>query len=160
MDKILLRPIRKSDNPILAKIIRDTLTEFKCNRPGTVFADPQTDFLFKQYQNPRTFYFVAELNNEIMGGAGTGLLKGVEDICELQKMYLLPHARGKGIASLLLNSCMEFSRQKGFKKMYLESLKELQSAVDFYNRKGFQFLDQPLLNTGHFSCDVWMIKNL
>lgn len=160
MKKINLRPIQKNDNPSLAKIILDTLTEFGCNRPGTVFADPQTDFLFEQYQNPRSAYYVAEMNNEIVGGAGIGMINGFDDICELQKMYLLPSARRKGIASLLFDQCVDFAKHNGFKKIYLESLNELKTAVTFYNKNGFKFLEQPLLNTGHFSCDVWMIKEL
>ena len=160
MHKIHIRSIKASDNPLLEKIIKDTLTEFGCNRAGTVFADPQTAFLFEQYMHPRTAYFTAELDGEVVGGAGIGLLNGIEDICELQKMYLKPHAREKGIAKQLLVKCIEAAKKNDFKKMYLESLKELKTALHFYELNGFEYLDKPIINTGHFSCDKWMIKSL
>ena len=160
MFKIDIRPIKQSDNVILASIIRSVLTEFNCNRPGTVYADPQTDFLFEQYTHPLSCYFVAELNHEVVGGAGIGLLPGLNDTCELQKMYLLPHSRNKGIARELLMRCTEFAINSGFKRIYLESLKELHNALRFYEMNGFAYLDRPLLNTGHFSCDKWMIKSI
>ena len=34
------------------------------------------------------------------------------------------------------------------------------AANRFYQKWGFRRLDRPLLDTGHFSCDVWYIKDL
>lgn len=157
---LTLRTIQPSDNAALAAIVRNTLTEFDCNKPGTAFADPETDFLFEQFQQERTAYFVAELNGEIIGGSGIGLLKGYDEICELQKMYLLPKARDKGIASQLMQKCIQFAKEKGFKKIYLETMPQLKTAVVFYTKNDFEFLEKPLSQTGHFSCSVWMIKSL
>ena len=42
-----IRPIQPADNPVIAKIIRDTLAEFGANHPGTVYYDPTTDALFE-----------------------------------------------------------------------------------------------------------------
>ena len=42
---IQIRPIAPSDNIALAKVIRDALTEFGANKPGTVYFDPTTDAL-------------------------------------------------------------------------------------------------------------------
>lgn len=158
--QLLIRTIQQSDNAQLAAIVRNTLTEFGCNKPGTAFADPETDFLFEQYQNERTTYFVAVLNDEIVGGAGIGFLKGYNDICELQKMYLKPHARGQGIATQLMQSCIAFATEKNFQQIYLETMTELSIAVQFYQNNGFVFLDKPLSQTGHFSCNIQMIKTL
>jgi putative acetyltransferase len=155
-----IRIIQQSDNAQLAAIVRNTLTEFGCNKPGTAFADPETDFLFEQFTDERTRYFVAVLNDELVGGAGIGFLKGYDDICELQKMYLKPHARGQGFATQLMQRCIAFAAAKNFKQIYLETMTELNIAVQFYQNNGFVFLDKPLSQTGHFSCNIQMIKAL
>lgn len=155
-----IRTIEQSDNAQLAAIVRNTLTEFGCNKPGTAWADPETDFLYEQFQDMRTQYFVAVLNDEIVGGAGIGFLKGYNDICELQKMYLKPHARGQGIAGQLMQRCVAFATAKNFSQIYLETMTALSIAVAFYENNGFVFLDKPLSQTGHFSCNIQMIKSL
>ena len=93
-----IRNIAKRDNKQLSHIIRSVLSEFKANKPGTVYYDPTTDDLFTLFQTSRSAYFVAEMNDEIVGGAGVFPTPDLpEGCCELVKLYLLPQARGKGV---------------------------------------------------------------
>ncbi len=158
---IELRLITPEDNAILASIIRTSLTEFGANRPGTVYFDKATDNLYNLFQTNQSRCFVAVSSNKILGGGGifptTGLPK---DTCELVKMYLLAEARGKGIGKMLINKCIEAAQEFGFKNMYLETLPELNQAVKVYEKSGFTYLDKPLGNSGHFGCDLWMLKKL
>ena len=161
MHSIILREIQKADDPVIANIIRNTLAEFGANRPGTVFFDSTTDHLYETFQSADSIYFIAELNGEIVGGAGIFHSAGLpEDTCELVKMYLLPQARGIGIGRRLLDSCLDAARRMHFKKCYLETLPELHDAIALYEANGFVSLSQPIGNTGHFGCDIWMIKTL
>ena len=149
------------DNATLASIIRACLSEFGANRPGTVYFDKATDNLFTLFQTEQSRYFVAVSFDKILGGGGIFPTSGLpEDTCELVKMYLLPEARGKGIGKLLINKCIEAAQEFGFKKMYLETLPELNKAVKVYEKSGFTYLDKPLGNSGHFGCDLWMLKKL
>ncbi len=158
---ILIRPLAPGDNPILASIIRNALAEFGANKPGTVFYDPTTDNLFELFQTPGSFYMVAEKNGVLLGGAGIFPSPGLpEGVCELVKMYLHPNARGMGLGRMLIDNCLQLAQKKGYKKVYLESMPELKKAVSVYEKFGFEFLTGPMGNTGHFGCDVWMIKNL
>ena len=34
------------------------------------------------------------------------------------------------------------------------------AANKFYKKSGFKKLDKPLIETEHYACDVWYIKNL
>jgi len=160
MQNISFREIKPEDNPIIAKIIRDSLTEFNCNKPGTVFTDPETDRVSFQFLSPKTKYYVAELNGEVVGGAGINLLEGEPDKCELQKLYLKKAARGMGIANSLMDKCINFAREAGYQFMYLETKKELAIAVPLYEKYGFTYLDGALGNTGHFNCEIRMLKSL
>lgn len=93
---IKLRRIKKDDNKKLASIIRNSLIEFKANKPGTVFFDDTTDHLFEVFKKQRSFYFVALMNDEVIGGAGIYPTDGLApDTCELVKMYLSPQSRVK-----------------------------------------------------------------
>lgn len=158
---INIRPISIEDNPKIAIIIRSCLTEFGANKPGTVYYDKTTDHLFELFQENGAAYFIAEQEGNIVGGGGIfpspGLPAGT---CELVKMYLLPTARGTGIGAILMNKCMSKAKEMGFVSMYIETLPELKKAISVYEKFGFNYLDKPLGDTGHFGCSVWMLKLL
>jgi putative acetyltransferase len=158
---ITIRSIQPSDNPELAVIVRNTLTEFGANVPGTVFFDPTTDALFELFQTPKAAYFVAEANGKILGGGGIYPTEGLpETTCELVKMYLLPEARGLGLGRSLIEQCLKTAVAHGFQQIYLETLPELKLAVKVYEKYGFEYLTAPLGNTKHFGCGLWMLKKL
>ena len=158
---ITIRNIEFNDNPTLAAIIRASLAEFGANKPGTVFYDPTTDYLFEMFQKPGSTYFVAEKEGTILGGAGIYPSEGLPlQTCELVKMYLRPDARGMGLGKLLIDKCLEFAKGFGYLQVYIETMPELRKAVSIYERFGFEYLNGPLGNTGHFGCDVWMLKRL
>lgn len=161
MASILVRIIEQKDNADLAKIIRDALEEFGANLPGTVYFDSATDHLFELFQNPLSFYFVAEMDGELVGGGGIYPTEGLPDkTAELVKMYLRPSARGKGIGKIIIDNCLEKARELGFENIYLETMPELQPALKAYEKVGFNYLDAPLGNSGHFGCSKWMLKKL
>jgi len=158
---ILIRSIQPTDNPQLAVIVRDTLTEFGANVPGTVYFDPTTDALFELFQTPKSAYFIAEVDGKMVGGGG---IYPTEDLplgtCELVKMYLLPQARGLGLGRMLMERCLETAKSNGFQQVYLETLPELKQALKVYGKFGFEYLSAPLGNSKHFGCGLWMLKKL
>jgi putative acetyltransferase len=156
-----IRNIQPHDNKRLAQVVRNALAEFGANKPGTVYFDDTTDHLFELFQQAGSVYFVAENNAFIAGGAGifpsTGLPHGT---CELVKMYLVPEVRGLGLGKLLIEKCLDFAQATGYTQVYIETMPELRKAVSVYEKFGFEYLQGPLGNTGHFGCDVWMLKKL
>ncbi len=158
---IQIRKIEQTDNAALAKIIRSTLTEFGANHPGTVYYDDATDHLFEVFQQPASFYFIATIDGEMFGGGGIYPTEGLpENTCELVKMYLLPAARGKGIGKMIIENCLEKAKAVGFEKVYLETMPELEQAISVYEKFGFEYLNGPMGNSGHFGCSKWMLKEL
>jgi Sortase and related acyltransferases len=157
----MIRTIQAADNAALAGIIRSALAEFGANKPGTVYYDPTTDALFELFQTPGSIYYVAEQNNQLLGGAGIFPSNGLpEGTCELVKMYLVPQARGKGLGKMLIEKSLAFAKEAGYKQVYLETMPELRNAVTVYEKFGFEYLNGPLGNTGHYGCDLWMLKKL
>ena len=158
---IQLRKIKLADNKSIAIIIRSVLAEFNANKPGTVYYDPTTDDLFNLFQKHNSIYWIAEYAGEIVGGAGVYPTEALpEGCCELVKLYLSSAARGKGLGKGLIEQCFVTARELGYTKMYLETMPELSTAVGLYEKLGFNYLQGPLGNSGHFGCDIWMVKNL
>ena len=161
MEHIHIRQIQKTDNPSIATIIRTSLTEFGANKPGTVFFDPTTDNLYNLFQTKGSVYFIAELGGKIVGGAGifpTDALPA--GYCELVKMYLNNEVRGLGLGRHLIDKCLQWAKENNYTHCYLETMPELRKAVTVYEKFGFDYLKGPLGNSGHFGCDVWMLKEL
>ena len=158
---MIIRKIEPNDNPVIASIIRSCLEEFNANKCGTVYFDKSTDQLFELFQTPNSIYFIAEENGIVLGGGGIFPSKGLpEDTCELVKMYLLPEARGRGLGAKIINKAIDFAREKGYKRIYLESMPELKRAINVYEKFGFQYIHEPVGDTGHHGCDVWMTKKI
>lgn len=159
--QIEIRAILPEDNRQLATIVRDTLAEFGANKPGTVYYDSTTDHLYELFQKPRAGYFVALLNNEIVGGGGIYPTEGLpQDTCELVKMYLLPKARGMHLGKTMIEKCISFAKEAGYKNVYLETMPELKQALNVYAKFGFEYLKGPMGNSGHTGCSLWMLKRV
>ena len=157
----IVRLIQKEDNAQIAAIIRAVLTEFKANKPGTVYYDPTTDDLFNLFSISNAEYWILEYDGKIVGGSGVYPTENLPTgCCELVKLYLLPEARGKCYGKLLIEKCFRSAKKFGYKQVYLETMPELKMAVGLYERCGFEYLKGPLGNSGHFGCDLWMLKTL
>ena len=159
--KITIRTISPADNAAIAHIIRSTLLEFGAARPGTVYYDESTDRLSEIFSAPGSIYYIAEQEGVMIGGAGIYPTDGLGDAtCELVKMYLLPAARGIGLGRMLMERCIDFAAEAGYKQIYLETMPELKQAIDLYQRTGFSLLSTPMGSSGHFGCGIWMIKGI
>ena len=158
---IVIREIKKEDNAQMEQIIKACFHEFDIPLTGTAYEDVETTQMFESYQKENEIYFVIDNNGEVVGGAGIKHLKDFDtDICELQKMYYSPEIRGKGFGKLMFEKCLKAAKGLGYKKCYLETASQLKAAIHIYETYGFQHLDGPLGNTGHYSCGVWMLKEL
>lgn len=158
---INIRTIEPKDNAAVAKVIRGALEEFGANKPGTVYFDPTTDHLFELFQTPGSIYFVATLDGNIIGSGGIYPTENLpEGTCELVKLYLVKEARGTGLGHTLLSHSLQWAKENGYTQVYLETLPELSKAVSLYEKVGFTKIDHALGNSGHFICDIRMIKAL
>jgi putative acetyltransferase len=156
-----IRPIEPGDNEALAKVIRAALAEFGANKPGTVYFDPTTDALYELFKTPRSYYYVAIEDNQVVGGCGIFPTDNLPDgTCELVKLYVAKEARGSGLGKELMEKSMSWAKSSGYTQVYLESMPELAKAVSIYEKVGFRSLDGPLGNSGHCGCDIWMLKEI
>lgn len=156
-----IRQICKKDNLSLSEVIRKVLIEIGVPKRGTAFSDLEVDFMFEAYNKKRSIYYVVENDGKIYGGAGISHLNEADyDICELQKMYFLPSIRGKGLGNQMIEKCLDFALDNKFKYCYIETLPYMKAAQKLYLKKGFSYIEGPIGNTGHTSCNVWLLKKL
>jgi putative acetyltransferase len=159
--EIIYRPIENRDNTEIAELIRTVFREFNIHRPGTVYFDPTTDNLYKLFREPGSIYWIALENGKIIGGCGVYPTPGLPMGCaELVKFYLESSHRGKGIGRQLMEKTFGSAKEFGYRQLYLESLPELSRAISLYEKAGFKFITGPMGDSGHFGCNIWMLKEL
>lgn len=153
-----IRPIEPKDNAAVESVIRACLIEFGANHEGTAWADPDLGRFSEIYNTPGNRYWVAEdENGKIVGGTGIGRL--TDTVCELQKMYCLPEARGTGLAHELMRLALRYARDY-YAQCYLETLDNMVAAQKFYEKHGFRRTDTAPVQTTHFACQVRLIRDL
>lgn len=157
----IIREIQPKDNEQIAQVIRTVLIELGVPKVGTAYEDEALNDMYTTYNKARSAYYVVEHLQKIVGGAGIAQLDNYDgNICEFQKMYFLKETRGKGLGSEMIATCLADAKKFGFKKCYLETMPYMNSAKALYAKNGFTTLDKPVGNTGHYSCNVWMLKDL
>ena len=154
-----IRPILRKDNEAVATLIRGILEDMGVPKVGTAYADRSLDEMYETYQKPKCAFYVIALNNDVIGCAGIAPLEGYPGkICELQKMYISANHRGKGLATKLLDINLQKANDFGFEGCYLETMPFMEPAQNLYIKNGFDYLKEPLGDTGHSAGTVRMLK--
>lgn len=158
-----IRRMLEADNQGVAAVIRQVSAEHGLSAAqGYGVADPHLDQLYPCYQQAGAAYWVIQKDaGELLGGAGIAPLAGaVGSVCELQKMYLLSSSRGLGFGQRLLNIACDFAKQAGYQQCYLETTASLPAALNLYKKMGFRQIAEAMGDTGHHSCEIFMLKDL
>ncbi|MEO1486347.1 MAG: GNAT family N-acetyltransferase [Bacteroidota bacterium] len=154
-----IREITPEDNQTVKGLVRQVILEMEVPKEGSAYHDDALNDMYGAYQRENHSYFVVEANGTIIGCAGIGPLENSDGkVCELQKMYFLKEARGKGIGSKMIRKCLDTAKAFGFEACYLETMPNMIAAQKLYQKNGFEYLEERMGATGHFSCPVWMIK--
>lgn len=95
--------------------------------------------------------WIAEKNGENVGSVF--LVKESSSIAKLRLLLVEPSARGLGIGKRLVEECVRFSKQAGYKKMMLWTQSELAAARGIYKGAGFRLVAEKI----H---DSWSRKDL
>ena len=146
---------------MVADIIRLVMTEFRAVGGGYSINDSEIDDMFTAYAPENSAFYVVKVDDRILGCGGFAPLAGGDNLtCELRKMYFMSALRGLGVGTKLLNLCLEDALSAGYERCYLETTEDMKQAQRLYGKHGFEYLDQPMGNTGHTSCGTWMARKL
>lgn len=157
----VIRELREEDNPVMAQIVKQSLESVGLAIPGTAYFDPQLQNLTAYYANlPHAKYWVAtDEQDQVVGGVGIAPFGDHPGVCELQKLYLAPQAKGKGLGSELLEVALTFAEQH-YERCYIETMQQLHTANRLYGTVGFHLLEEPLPGSEHGTMDAWYLKSL
>jgi len=92
--------------------------------------------------------WIAEIDGEIVGSVF--LVKESETVSKLRLLIVHPKARGLGIGKRMVNECLRFARQAGYRKTMLWTNNVLLAARHIYETMGFKLvLEEPHHSFGH-----------
>jgi DNA-binding MarR family transcriptional regulator/GNAT superfamily N-acetyltransferase len=102
--------------------------------------------------------WIAERDGEIVGSVF--LVQVSKHIAKLRLLLVEPSARGLGIGRRLVEECVGFAREAGFKKIVLWTQSILTAARATYEKQGFKLVQsQPERNFGHdLIAETWELK--
>lgn len=141
-----VRPITASDDPLIADIIRTNLKRFHLDIPGTAYFDPELDHLSKYYNilpDKRAYFIATSDCGQVIGGVGIAEFGGLDSCAEIQKLYLVDAAKGKGMGKRLMQIAEDFARKAGYRRLYLETHTSLEAAIGLYAKNGFHQINKP-----------------
>ncbi len=104
--------------------------------------------LEQRYSAPKAQFFLLKEGEMVLACA---ILKRFsEDAVELKRMYPKPEGRGKGYGNLLMQHAIQTARDLGFRRMLLDTEPVMESAIQLYEKIGFQqcdaYYESPLQN--------------
>lgn len=96
----------------------------------------ELDSLPGAYGPPTGALLLAREKEQVIGCVG---LRAIEPgVCEMKRLYLRSEARGKGLGMALCQAVIERARSLGYNRMKLDTVSNLEKAIELYRSLGFQ----------------------
>jgi len=91
------------------------------------------------YGPPKGLFLLAWDENELAGGVGLRMLE--PGVCEMKRLYVYDHFKNKGVGRSLCTALIREARNLGYKKMRLDTLGRMKSAIGLYRSLGFKEIE-------------------
>ena len=89
----------------------------------------------RDFDRRRERAWIAEQGGTVVGSVF--LVKQSPTVAKLRLLILAPQARGRGLGARLVDACVRFAREAGYRKMVLWTQSHLHAARAIYKAKGF-----------------------
>jgi ribosomal protein S18 acetylase RimI-like enzyme len=122
----MIRPAQTTDLETVRGMLREYATSL------------QVDLSFQDFEaelaDPLGFYELVLLADD----GCVGLRRIDEFTCEMKRLYVRPVGRGSGLGRRLAEVVISEARQRGYKRMLLDTLPEMAPAQALYRSLGFR----------------------
>lgn len=173
-DEIIIRRgiIRDAENlaPLAIRIFNETFAAHPLNKPEDMKAYIAEAFSLEQTRSELldkdTIIFVVETGGEMIGFAklrehSTEKCVSDSNPIEIQRFYIAREHQGKGIAQILMQKCLDISREKSYQTIWLGVWEHNYRAQKFYEKLGFRVVGNHIFQLGSDSqIDLVMEKKL
>ena len=92
--------------------------------------------------DPTSAMWLAKLDHEVAGCVVLRNLPSIPDAGECKRLYVRPSARGRHIATLLLDALEDHARDLKLDWIYLDTHDGLKAAIALYEQRGYQPCDR------------------
>jgi ribosomal protein S18 acetylase RimI-like enzyme len=93
-----------------------------------------------RYAGPKGTLLLASVDGL---NTGCGALRQIAPgVCEMKRLYVEPATRGSGLGRALAVRLIEAGSERGYKRMRLDTLPFMQSAIALYRSLGFQQIER------------------
>jgi len=97
--------------------------------------DDEIASLPREYGPPDGCFILAAQDGRFVGCGG--VRRHDAAACEMKRLYVVPGARGRGIARLIVDRLIAHARQRGFGLLLLDTLPTMDGAQALYRSLGF-----------------------
>jgi len=147
------RPAQNNDIPQIKKLIYAIRLEY-----GLPYDESGADHELNDIEAHYEKGYFGVILDESQHVIGTfALLHESPTQCEIQKMYLTPAMRGKGLGKWMLHFLLDKAKADGYQTIRLETANSLKVAQALYRKNGFEEIKDDSLNSG---CDKRFILQL
>jgi len=130
-----IRRAGADDAAAIRKVVDDVLAEYGLRSDPSGTDSDLADIDASYLARGGLFEVATGSDGSIAGCCGIFMLDNAT--CELRKMYLLKEARGHGIGGRLLQRALAFARNRGYRRVELETASALKEAIALYAGAGF-----------------------
>lgn len=135
-----MRMVRTDASNVDFRRLVDALDEELAERDGA-----ERDFYAPFNKLDKIKHVVLVFNGD--EAAACGSIKEYEPgTMEVKRMYTAPHARSKGLGSVVLQELIRWSREMGYRRCILETGLRQPEAIALYRKNGFK----PIENYGQY----------
>lgn len=108
------------------------------------------------YGAPDGVAFLAFLDGAPVGCVGVHRHSDTD--AEMKRMYVRASARGHGLGNTLTDRVVAFARERGYRRVILDTLSRLEAALHIYEQRGFHaidaYRDNPLEGVRYLALDL------